>query len=376
MFDKRNSQISIWEAESFLKNPDVLEDLEDKGLIEIYCDNARLSDTILSFFESVLVDGYESELYHHPSLFKKIEDNISFYWKSKNKEEDCEKYIRQIYISLRKFPNNLMASFEHIRKHVEFTYKEISEPSAKKEELETFRVSLEELSDTLEAIHEKMKLNSNFFDTVNDTRIRVEEIRLNATISSIRTSLSKLIEDVVTYIAKAEASSKFYAHIQGLVELLDKRDFKNATNIIDIVQQEKVALYKMNTTSFKHKKMKLHPEEAYEEEFALKYKSISNNTNSLEEIKKENVKVDLSLLNTVVTSIIDYESILDEYLLTNTDQTLLSFIMEFEVDTDIELLVESYLNLIVSYEDYFVFMDTYTELDNRLCIDVKKREKA
>lgn len=372
MFDKRHSSISVLEAESYLKNSDILEELESKGLVEIYHDEARLCDSMVAFYESILIEGYEQELYDYAELFKKIEEYISTYYRRKKSEQSVDKQVRDIFVTLRKIPNNLMATFEQIRRHVEFTYKEVIGPTDKKEELVKFKNSLERLSNTLSSIQRQVKLHNGFFEEVNDSQIRLERIRLNETIKNIRNSLGKLISDVISYIAKAEESAKFYSHIQDLVELIDNRDFLNFTNVTDIISTDKAALCKMNAIPIKHKNMKLHPEYAYEEEFSSRYKNLSNELDIKPLTKAKPTELDATFLNKSIESSIDYDAILNEYLSDNTEKTLLEYIFEFEVDANLELLVDSYLNLIIANEAYLFFTNSYREIDNRLCIEVKK----
>lgn len=371
LFEKRNQQITALEAESYLKESQSLAELEQLGLIASFRETVSLGGDIEAFLDSLLVAGGGSTvLFNYSSLFMDIDNAISLYYKSISDNRDGARHLKSIYGMMKKIPHNLVSTFNKIRIHVEFTYKSAHDAKEKIEELYNYKESLERHSEVIDEVKESLRRHNAFFDKAKDPQLYALRNLIDETITSIRASLIRLTEDVVRYISRAEQSTRFYKHLQAVLELCDRRELNSGTNVYALVSAERFALVSGHTpVPKKHRMPMLHPEYCEEEDFERYVQEKRGLLSFIEPIKPYKEEVGEEFFEEELISYIDYEDVMESYFETRDPRPFLHYMIDSCGDVDAGELSDQYLSLLVINEFRFELLDSYTEIDGRLCID-------
>lgn len=371
MFEKRNMPVTTLEAESYLKSTQSLAELEQLGLITSFRDTVTLGGDIEAFLDSLLVAGGGSTvLFNYSSLFMDIDNTISLYYKSISDNRDGTRHLKSIYGLMKKIPHNLVSTFNKIRIHVEFTYKSAHDAKEKIDELYNYKESLEHHSQIIDEVKERIARHNAFFDRARDPQLYAIRNLIDETIMNIRMSLIRLTEDVVRYINRAEQSTRFYKHLQSILELCDRRELVGGTNVYAMVSSSRFPLASGYTAiPKKHRLPMLHPEFCVDERFEKYVREKRGALAFIEPRRAQEEEIEEVFFEEESIDYIDYEDIMDEYFDSSDSRPFLHYLMEACKGEAPESLIDQYVLLLVVNESRFVFLDTYTQIGDRLCVN-------
>jgi hypothetical protein len=371
LFEKRNMEVTAMEAESYIKESQSLAQLEQLGLINSFQETVSLGGDIEAFLSSVLVaGGGNTVLFNYSSLFRDIDSAISLYYKSVSDNRDGTRHLKTIYGLMKKIPHNLISSFNSIRIHVEFTYKSARDSKEKIEELHNYKDALKEHSQTIDDIKERLMQQNAFFETAREQQLLSLRNMIDDTVANIRVSLIRLTEDVIRFINRAEQSTKFYKHLQGILELCDRREFVTGSNAYELVATDRFALASGYTAvPKKHRAAKLHPEYCETEAFETYVSEKRKQFDFIEPVLANDAPIESVFLEKESVIYVDYEDIMESYLASGRETPFLHYMLDACSDQDPAEVEEHYLSLIVVNEARFRLIDSYTEVSGRLCID-------
>ena len=378
MFEKRNMPVTTLEAESHLKSTQSLAELEQLGLITSFRDTVTLGGDIEAFLDSLLVaGGGNAVLYNYSSLFMDIDNTISLYYKSISDNRDGTRHLKSIYGLMKKIPHNLVSTFNKIRIHVEFTYKSAHDAKEKIDELYNYKESLEHHSQVIDDVKERLIRHNAFFDRARDPQLYALRNLIDETIMNIRMSLIRLTEDVVRYINRAEQGTRFYKHLQGILELCDRRELVGGTNVYKLAASERFILASGYTAvPKKHRLPMLHPEFCMDERFEKYVSEKRGSLSFVEPRKAQEEEIEEIFFGEETIDYIDYEDIMAGYIDSGDPRPFLHYLMEACADEAPESLLDQYISLIVVNESRFKLLDTYTKVGNRLCMDAVASKKS
>ena len=375
LFEKRNMQVSTMEAESYIKESQSLAHLEQLGLITSFQDSVVLGSEIEQFLESLLVAGGGSSiLFNYDSLFKEMDAAITLYYKAVGNNRDGTRHLKTVYGLMKKIPNNLVASFNKIRVHVEFTYKSARDAKEKIDELHNYEVALRSFIRVIDDVVDRLKRHNRFFDISRDIQLLALRNRVDDTTTAIRLSLVNLTEDVVKYISRAKQETRFYKHLQSLLELCDRRELTTGTNAEVLVGNPRFALASGHTkVPKKHRLPMLHPDFVYEEKFAETILRRRQRLAFIELRKPNEEEIDPLYFEDDTVGLYDFQEILEDYLGSGSQRLFFSYMKERCEGMEEEMLLDQYVEIIVDSDKHFQFLETYTPVGDRLCIDVLAR---
>lgn len=370
VFESTHRQININNALGIVEN-EILEELEENNLIEIYQNEVLLSESFVKFLEAHLIDSFDEELYDYKNIFLKISKSIDLYYISTESNGDIDKHLRAIHRHLRRIPNNLLDSLKSLQRHVEFTYRSAATNKEKLEELKGYNQSLDEFYKTLDFISNKLKEYRGFFQTIDNSAIEMQRTRLGSYVLSIRDTLISLTQTVIDYIKDTERSIHFHKHITELKELSDRKEIRSKTNIYDLVfnTSKDPLLSGFTKVEKKNTQIKFYPDYAYEEEFVERYKSNKEQLVQTQKIEVFSEPIDEDYLSSDEIVIVNYSGILYEYLeQENYNKSFLDYLKQKEPDLQGVELLTAYLDTIISNAEELTFTEDYEEIAGYDCV--------
>ncbi len=369
IFDSNNRQMDMANALDRVSE-ETLDDLESMGFIEIYRDTVMLDDNVTAFFESILVDGYDSDLSDYDEIFKKLKNQIELYYAALSASSDTSRHTNAIHRILRKMPKNLISILENLRKQVEFTYKSTQQVEIKIQELSIYKDSLHKLDDTIDKIQHNLSIQSSFFGKINDAGITIQHIRLKDYLKRINNSLLQIMQEVVVYITKAELNAEFHQHISNMKELINKKELIENSNIEELTSGERTVLASgFNIVTKKNRNIKLHPDLA--DDF------IGLIVKASDELSKKNTP---KISEPLSDEMLDEEESEDksyifavfDFIESKSDATFLEYLKEWDSSLQDRELLNVYLELITSDNDGLIFTGEEEHIDGYMCATIKR----
>lgn len=373
IFDSNNRQMDIANALDRVSE-ETLDNLESMGFIEIYRDTVMLDENMAAFFESMLVDGYESDLSDYDEIFKKLKNQIELYYSASSANSDASRHVNAVHRILRKMPKNLVSTLDSLRKQVEFTYKSTQQVEIKLQELSSYKESLHKLNDTIDKINHNLSIQSSFFSKINDAGVTIQYIRLKDYLKRINNSLLQIMQEVVLYITKVELNAEFHQHISNMKELISKKELIENSNIEELVGEERTILASgFNVVTKKNRNIKPHPDLVYDDAFvrlivgASDELDIKNTPIVSEPIPNEMLDGEESENKNYIFAVFDF-------IESESDATFLEYLREWDVFLQGKELLGVYLELITSDNDGLIFTEEEEQIDGYLCATMKREQ--
>lgn len=373
IFDSTNKQIDISNALDRVSE-DTLEYLEQIGFVEIYKDIVMLDDKVLVFLESMLIDGYDSDLSDYDEIFKKFKNHIELYYAAISSNSETSRHINAIQRILKKMPNNLVSTLDSLRKQVEFTYKSTQKVEVKLQELSSYKESLQKLDETVDKINHNLTLQNSFFENISDTSITIQYIRLKDYLRRINNSLLQITQEVVMYITKVELNAAFHQHISNLKELISRKELIENSNILEITNDKKTILASgFDTVMKKNRNIKYCPDLVYEDEFIEQIVG-ANKELKINDIPKISEAIENQLLTPENDEEHSYIFALFDYIESKSDSTFLEYLKGWDSSLKDEHLLSIYLELITSDNDGLEFTGEQEYINGYLCATMKREQ--
>ena len=370
VFESNHRQMNINSVLGLI-DYETIEELEAHGFLDLYNNEVLLSDNLVKFLESFLIDSYDEELYDYFTLFKKISQSVELYYSSIKSAGDTQKHLRNIHRYLRRMPSNLLDSLKSMQHHVEFTYRSAATAKEKLQELKGYSEMLDQFYRTLDFISIELKKHMGFFSYVNDSAIDLQRVRLGDYILRMRDTLIKTTQTVLDYIRDTEKSIKFHKHIVELKELRDRKEIKDKTNMYELIfnNTKDPLLSGFTVVEKKNTLIKLYPEYAWEDEFKQRILQRKNEIPDIGKIEPSSLPIDMDFLRDDETIIINYSGILYDYLDKKYNgQSFLTFLREKEPELTPEELFAAYMETIISNAGELIFSEPYEQISEYDCI--------
>lgn len=373
VFESNNRQMHINSVLGLI-DQDELDHLESLELVDIYENQVSLDEHLIQFLESHLIDSFNEELYDYASIFKKIDKSVELYYASDSFLGNTEKHIRNIHRQLRRIPSNLLDALKSIQMEVEFSYRSAVSAEEKLRELKSYNEELTRFDKVLSNVRSELKKHSGFFAFVNDESIDFQRVRLSSYIQNIYDTLIKITQTVLEYIQNTEKNIQFHKHITDLKELRDRKEIVDKTNLYDLVINSKSEPLISGFTKVqkKNKLIKLYPEYAYEPEFEERILKRGEQTTAIGKLEASSVAIPLEMMESEEVVIINYSSILFEYLDKEyNNETFLSYLSQKEPSLMGYELLDVYLDVIISNSEEVQFLEEqYEQIADYDCISV------
>ena len=371
-FESNQCKLNINNALGFLSE-DELENLKNNEIVEVFQSDVILSEHLVKFLESSLIDSFDEELYNYNNIFNKIDSFTKLYYQVNEQNGDVSNYVNKIQRMLRKIPSNLLSSFRGMKYHIEFTYRSAATSEAKVQEMKDYKKMFDDLYSTLEYIQKKLKKNHGFFLYTGSSHLIQQEIYINKYILEIRDSIIKTNHDIITYINDTEQNVKFYKHITELKELNNRKELRELTNfyeVINSVDKEPILNGSLKWLK-KDGQIKIYPDFAHEDEFERKYENSKIKTSITKKLKASDQSIEDAFLEDESVVIFDENIYLYDYLKEEKiNKSFLEYLKEKKLKFDDLKLLQTYLNVIILNADSLYFTEHYEKIGKYDCISV------
>jgi hypothetical protein len=342
-----------------------LEDAIHFDIIEYdeFSEEYTLSADTQEYYKTRLGQNDETNIGIIDDKISKLETQLNFYNKRVMSSESVAKELKLIYKLLSQMPSLLKNNLFAITSNSVFAFK--SEPNfeIKMAKLEVSQTEISQLIKSSQNIDTFLKKQSQFFKSMNNSKINSLILRLKQNSIELEKSFIKLFDDIKNFINQTIRDGEFVKKLQLLKELKDEKKLFTQTNIEELAKSK-------NIIAKSSKIKKIHPDDktfAYMDtiqKIIEKRKIELNDTqeyNSLEYDVDEKVTLERKLYN--------YQKLHKEFLAQESD--LISFLHHSDIDT--ERVLGIFVRMLKNYGMHYEIDETkYISYENRKYIEVKR----
>ena len=342
-----------------------LEDAIRFDIIEYdeFSEEYALSADTQEYYKIRLGQNDETNIGIIDDKISKLEIQLNFYNKRVINLESAQRELRLIHKLLSQIPTLLKNNLFAITSSSIFAFK--SEPNfeIKMAKLELSKTEISQLIKSSKNIDKFLKKQSQFFKSMNNTKINSLILRLKQNSIDMEKSFIKLFDDIKNFINQTIKDGEFVKKLQHLKELKDENRLFLETNIREIAKSK-------NIIAKSSKIKKIHPADKILDYIDTIRKIIDTRNIELNDIQEYNAfEYDINEKVTLERKLYNYQKLHKDFLAQEKD--LVSFLLTSNIDRErvLGIFIRMLKNYAMSYE---IDETKYISYDERKYIEVKR----
>ncbi len=340
------------DALEFVDSEQNLSLLIDYGVIRVEDNLIEIEETYQHFFEEVLMLNEDITSSSVEENLQSLKDNIDFYLKEREQQENRDKYVRRIRRSLRNIATQAANKTIELKRVINDTYRQERNYEIKRQKLENNLATLENIANLIRNTERLIDERKETLVVLSgDNRITRLTTDVRMQFMDIFHSLIELERTIRDYLHQIDAYNQLVKRIRKLKYLKDQLTWERTTNIRSLL--ESINHMALETASYYSTKVSL--------DFI---RNTDDGLDAITEVRKvikrlKNLKKHSSVpltesdMNTgfVVEDFVDTDVIANAFFATSQD--LYIFVMTYPYDQpqDKKRKVEYYTEIILNHSD-------------------------
>ena len=358
LFEKRHRHVLAHEVLEYIEE-EPLAFLIEAELLTQHEESIELDDRVLTFFEEMLQTSGDIEIGDVDEMIQNMQHNIALY--RNEHESHKERYLLKIERTLKKTPQMILKNLNMLQLHIGLTYKTQKSHKNKIMELGHYRQKLEKLIAIEQKIDHVLEIEKPFFAHLARHDTVMLQLRLKGRLRELRVSLTALQQEVIEYINKSIQNLAFYEQMIKLKELKNALELKERTNIVPLLEQEKMPVSFEKLT---HHVGLLETDYIYEEHFEEVVDTLRESMHLAPIVKPqaEGIHPEFFEESHDMLSMVDVQLLHSRFC--ESKKELFDFVQTypFSYEKSFQERIEIYCQMALMYEEFYTFSHTFESM--------------